>query len=371
MSEAHFEAMLDDIPESGALPGPGHRLRLARERMEMQTAEIAERLHLAERLVVALENDDYAQLPDPVFTKGYLRNYARLVGEPVDEILEIFAKTHPTQEYQPVVRRSHTRIPARQVTSSHGVVKTITWLLIVALLILLIVAWRGYIQLPVSLTGDDLGGSLIEPAATDADNATMQVLPVGGLDSMDEDRMAAPAESASNPVEQDAAPTDKDATMVTDGMVSTTSLLAIDAEAVALPVVDGGADDAKPGDEQPMASGAAAAEEASQDDAASTEGTTTDVAADEGAVVLEFSAPCWVDVRDASGTKVLYGARDAGERHSLSGTPPYRFVLGNGGAVRITVGGKPYDTSRFSSGQVARFSLDPADMRVVSSESRE
>ena len=52
-----------------------------------------------------------------------------------------------------------------------------------------------------------------------------------------------------------------------------------------------------------------------------------------------------------------------GDRYVLKGKPPYSYILGNVGAVRITVGGKPLDLGPVSRGSVARFTLD-ADGKV-------
>lgn len=66
--------------EAAPVSGPGPRLREARERQDLSREEIAERLHLQAAQVEALENDDYAHFPAPIFIRGHLHNYARLLG---------------------------------------------------------------------------------------------------------------------------------------------------------------------------------------------------------------------------------------------------------------------------------------------------
>lgn len=67
--------------EAAGLPGdlPGARLAAARAAQGLTVAEVAAQLRLAPRQVEALEADDYAALPGPVFVRGFLRNYARLL----------------------------------------------------------------------------------------------------------------------------------------------------------------------------------------------------------------------------------------------------------------------------------------------------
>ena len=59
--------------------GPGADLQAAREGMEVSTREVADALNLPVNVIEALEADDYERLPPTVFTRGYLRSYARLL----------------------------------------------------------------------------------------------------------------------------------------------------------------------------------------------------------------------------------------------------------------------------------------------------
>jgi cytoskeleton protein RodZ len=83
-------------------------------------------------------------------------------------------------------------------------------------------------------------------------------------------------------------------------------------------------------------------------------------AASEREVVMAFSGPCWVDIRDSEGEFKLFGEMGKGDRRVLGGTPPYSVILGNAAAVSVTVGGEPYDLEGIARGNVARFTLDPA-----------
>ena len=76
-------------------------------------------------------------------------------------------------------------------------------------------------------------------------------------------------------------------------------------------------------------------------------------------IVLSFDAACWVDVRDSTRKFKLFGEMRKGSRKVLGGEPPYKMVIGNAGAVSITVNGKPFDLTRYAKGNVARFTLSP------------
>jgi len=70
-----------DQPASpGNQPGiPGQTLQSQREAMGWTVEQVADQLKLAPRQVVALEAGDYAALPSPAVTRGFVRAYAKLL----------------------------------------------------------------------------------------------------------------------------------------------------------------------------------------------------------------------------------------------------------------------------------------------------
>ena len=69
----------------------GARLAAARKKCELDIRVVANELNLDASIIAALENDDSAALPAAIFVKGYLRNYARLVGLPEDDMVRDYA----------------------------------------------------------------------------------------------------------------------------------------------------------------------------------------------------------------------------------------------------------------------------------------
>lgn len=72
-----------------AQQGVGRRLREARESAGMTTADVGQKLRMPARVVASLEAEDWARLGAPVFVRGQLRSYARLLGLPVDEVVRM------------------------------------------------------------------------------------------------------------------------------------------------------------------------------------------------------------------------------------------------------------------------------------------
>ncbi len=70
----------DPATEPAAVPGPGEHLRAAREAAGESIEAIAGALHITPAQIEALESDDYAKFPAPIFVSGYVRKYAAHLG---------------------------------------------------------------------------------------------------------------------------------------------------------------------------------------------------------------------------------------------------------------------------------------------------
>lgn len=70
----------------------GDMLREARERKGVSPAEVEEATKIRQRLIVALEEEDYDTLPERIYTKGLLKNYARYLGLDIGEVMRLFGE---------------------------------------------------------------------------------------------------------------------------------------------------------------------------------------------------------------------------------------------------------------------------------------
>lgn len=69
---------------------PGSQLADIREAKGFSREYVAGKLHLRVKVIELLENDDYQNMPEPVFIKGYLRAYAKLMDTEPEPLLEAF-----------------------------------------------------------------------------------------------------------------------------------------------------------------------------------------------------------------------------------------------------------------------------------------
>src|SRR5512147_626254 len=84
----------------------GAVLREAREQQGLSVADVANRIKFAPRQIEAMEADDYAQLPEATFVRGFVRSYARLLEIDAAPLLAALPQSHvqavPAPEKKPV-----------------------------------------------------------------------------------------------------------------------------------------------------------------------------------------------------------------------------------------------------------------------------
>jgi cytoskeleton protein RodZ len=314
----------------GSRSDQGHNaegaLREAREALGLNVDEVAHELHLSREVVLALEAGDYEMLGAPVFIRGHLRSYARLVGLSEDKVVAGFQVCEPEPE-------------EFRTLSAHAVVKpgaSLPNFVLWGLLVFVLVLGAGYLLLGDDEDAGDLPdvGSqsdvFAEPRLIEEEDAPADV---------NEDELE--SASASGGVEAEslavapvakAAPRprvpDRSAFSVKT-QVNTKEKLAVEVEKAptvraAPPVVD-----------EPVV-----------------------VEAPTANLTLRFSEECWIEVSDSK-RRLLYGLEKAGTEVVLQGAPPFRLFIGNVEAVDVEVEGSSYTipASGLRGNNTARFSI--------------
>lgn len=69
--------------------GIGQALRRARNEAGLSVMDVAQRLHMSVHVIEALEAENWDRLGAPVFVRGQLRSYARMLGLPVEQVMQM------------------------------------------------------------------------------------------------------------------------------------------------------------------------------------------------------------------------------------------------------------------------------------------
>ena len=117
------------------MPSVGAYLRQLRETRGVSLEEIARVTRVSSSYLHALEGDDFASLPVPVFTRGFVRAYCQALGEAPDEALTLY-EGRSEAPVVPITTSRFTSVqasapPARTVSKNRGPVLVSFVLLVV------------------------------------------------------------------------------------------------------------------------------------------------------------------------------------------------------------------------------------------------
>lgn len=277
-----------------ARPSVGQRLREARELRGLSSADVAQTLKLSPRQVDALEAGDWSKLPGLTFVRGFVRNYARTVGLQPDELLVDLDAPAPS------ARRLDLPPTTSAVLPEPGRVEKRDYAPALAGLIFVVLAVVAYYLVPQDLWQQLIREEPAAPAAASSASASgsAPLFPPGGIPG------AVPA------------------------------------------VQESGA--SQPLQVQPVVQGGSASPEAA-----------VPVPAPEGkGLVMSFSQPSWVEIRDKSGQTIFSQLNPAGSQREIDGQPPFALVVGNAAHVTVRYKGRNIELQPRSKDDVARVTVE-------------
>ncbi|MFL6674132.1 MAG: helix-turn-helix domain-containing protein [Massilia sp.] len=302
---------------------PGRALAAQREAMGWTVEQVAEQLKLAVRQVMALEAGDYASLPSPAVTRGFVRAYAKILkldAAPLVAMIEMDTPPAPDNSATVVRREQKPTSFSQSRFPSHGKRSKLPLGLVAAAVV---VVGAGAAAWHFGLVPIGQHGQAVAPGASD--NATLLPPPVNGA--------SAPASpSTQEPLQSTVVP-----------------LISVPSAGTAAPA-DGEGSAAAP---------AAGAAPAAADTAPATAGVSAAPAAPAaaaGANPLVFTAheDSWISVSPARGGKPLFSRLvKAGSTETIDVAEPVRVVVGNAPGVSATLRGAPVELP----GKTARISL--------------
>jgi cytoskeleton protein RodZ len=283
-------------------PLPGDLLREARNRRGWTVSRVAEDMNLEVRFIEAMEENRFEDLGAPVFARGHLRKYARLLEVDSDRLMQAYAVIEKERIPPPVASAEGLRMTGDETSGGSG------WRTIAIILVLLALGVLGWRLL---MTRGDVAAPAVGVTAP-------QPSPEGRAG--DEDAIDAPVAvplpaivTATEP------PSEAD-----DALESTPPETGDDetASPTAAATAESG---------QPVGAGEGAVQAPVEE---------APVPAGEARLVLRFTADSWVEVRDASGNRLVYQLGRAGRQRTVTGRPPFDIFLGFADGVSLELNGE-------------------------------
>jgi len=313
--------MQEDLSHSRSV-GPGDRLQAARNEMGLSIEDVATRMHLSIAILESIEENNFDDITAPIFVKGYLRAYARIVSLDEDEMIQQY-QNYYSEEDPPI---SSTSNLAPEISSDDARIKWTTYLVIIGLLGLLAAWWWNQYQIKtdvVSLDADQAStmeqSDVVGDTTTDGGETTIGTT----VDATEE------IDVLPTPVEEQ-----ETLTAVIEAQVSVSPVAEeLEVEAVAEQVE---------AEEQQVVE--VAVDEAAVDEAAVEEiPGAAPVGTDQLKIIVH--ADTWVDVKDAGGDQLVRDLVRADQTLNLIGKAPFAVFLGNGHGVELIYDDQTIDIS--------------------------
>jgi len=299
----------------------GEVLLAARKAKKLTQNDISNSLKLSIKQIDAIEKNEFSALPDATNTRGFIRNYARLLNVEAEPLLASFRARVPEVLPANLSVQSSTR----HVKLSKESLPWLKYILASILVLLFLLAWffyMDYMPKPYKLNQEN-------PVATPEVSTTLE-MPEIALPAAE--RQVYSADSANNAVNTvDAAP-----------LVSQT----VDPNVVSTNQTS-----------QPATTESTLNAPVSAPNATSTSGSEATITPT-GKVMMTFSDQTWVRATNQSGKVVFEKTFSANSSGVIDDAPPLNLVIGNAKATQLQYLGQSVDLTSSTKGNVARITLN-------------
>ncbi|REL30483.1 RodZ domain-containing protein [Thalassotalea euphylliae] len=307
-----------ELSEDIEVIGPGQMLAEARVAMGLSQQQVAEQLNFRPALVNEIEQEIFdSKLPD-TFNRGYLKNYAKLVGVDEQDVLASYEMLGVAAK-QRTELQSFSKITEKE--AQHSRLMWISYLILAALIASTVLYYlqdasnNALTIEPQPNNGESLSAQNTNQAASlTADNQN--------LESTTSEPAASNKQVASNIAEP-----------VNEELASEPSLTS--SQAAAQPTVQS----------KPIELAQANADLAQAP------------IAEPVKVVFSFAGDCWVNIYDGAGERIAWGIKKAGYVMELNGLTPFKVTVGKPELVAIDFNGESIDMSKYNVGNIAKFTL--------------
>jgi cytoskeleton protein RodZ len=306
---------------------PGQVLAAQREAMGWTVEQVADQLKLAVRQVVALEAGDYAALPSPAVTRGFVRAYAKLVKvDPAPLVAQIAIDATPESEMNTsAVRRPTPASFSQAKFPSHGKRASLPlgW---IAAAVAVVAAGAAAWHFGLIPGGQRAEPNAAAPAAT-ANGASHDAAQGSATETLQ--NPSVPLISVPGASSAPAAPT--------GAVVNVPATTATGAPPATQPAAP-----ANPVTSQAPAAAAAAGIATPAPSTASATPAAATAANAANVLVLNVREDAWIEVRPAKGgTPMIKRLVKAGSTETVNVDQPVRVIVGNPGGVSASLRGAP------------------------------
>ena len=323
---------------------PGAVLAASREAMGLTVEQVADQLKLAPRQVAAIEQADYAALPNMAVTRGFIRAYAKVVRldpAPLVAMVEVeAAEGHATATVRPTNMKAsftESRFPTLAERNSGKPMGAIIAGVGVVAMLGIAAAWQAGLLKPSMFGGRDAAAPATEIAAP-ASSVPLVVTQPGSQPAADAalQSPSVPLISVPPPAGNSSGP-------------ATVPGMGVPAEQGAAP--------AAPAATAPATTPAATAPAAAAPVAPAATPAAPADAAGNGKLVLTLKADSWIEIRRPGQKALIARLVKAGSTESFDVREKDLLIVGNPRAVNASLRGAPLELPQVANGTISRVNI--------------
>lgn len=288
----------------------GAALQAARKERSYSLAYVAAQTLLHEKVISALEADDYEQLPSPVFVGGYIRTYAKVLEIDPQPLLDDYKKTIPAKPQEVVSQSVKQKSLFQKSNHKQPIIST---LLVIAVLLGLTSSWwlQREIEHPVELLSDDVPGIVEDTIEIEAEAEEEYQVGLGEISPDNESSLLPNQQNVSPQVE-----IEEQASLV-DRVLSVA-----ESDDEPEPVISGNVQD-------PVK------------------------------ITVTFLEESWTEIFDVRKRRLLHGLIKPGAVRVVYGEAPFNIFFGNAHGVEVKINDKPFNHIRYArKNKTARFLVE-------------
>ncbi len=299
MDPVSLKQQSDEMPDNFTL---GECLRLAREHKQLSQEDVAKHLHLRLSIIKSLEEDRFDLGVPAIFVKGYIKNFATMVGIPKDILTHKLnaLKIEPQQG-------THSKAQSFDLDNERQGSRKLVYFTLILVGGFIWAWWQYNGNADFMITDTSLHDA--SPAYEEATDELVNPLVMAQEDSQGLLMMRpAPSETTAS----------EEASDIVEILAEDTEVEVVGAQGLSQFPLDA-----------------------------------------EGFATLKFvlKDKTWLKVNDSRGKALALGSKPAGKDLILKGKPPFDIVIGNANSAKIYWGSTLIDLEPHSKGNVARMKL--------------
>lgn len=338
------EATTDPSSQPLVFAPLGEALLTARNAKKLTQKDVSNNLRISIKQISALENNDFSALPEAMITRGFIRNYARLLELDADPLLDSYRARVPGKSPSALSVQSSMY----QVMSGKDNQPWLKYILGSILVLLFLLAWIFYIDyMPKPAKSSVAKVSEVVGTTTPSTEMPLPEIALPAAERQAGTDAPAVTDSAVATIESAQA----NVTSVNSAEVSSTqmNLPAVTNPVAVNPVV------AKPA--IPSVNPAATSKVNAMPPTAVP--PATPAVAPSKALNFSVTDKTWINITDNSGKVMYERILPAGASDSLSGEPPFNVVIGNAKATTLSYKGQAVNLATSTTeNNVARIKLE-------------